>query len=107
MSKTETPLKYKVGDEVRIIADRAPLSSGKILRHKVNAVSNGTIRHIMSEKSLPYHVHFLHVSGKLTAWWFADKHLEDVDAVHPMPAPDYDLEDLELAQMIMDEMKDG
>lgn len=109
MSKTEIPSKSNVamGDPIRILCPCIPDTGIKIPEASLAIVTR------LNDKELEkFGGYCIHAKIQNTEWEYGGQDLgfRSTDfqlAFLPIMSSDFDLEDLELAQMIMDEMKDA
>lgn len=89
---------FAVGDKVLITATRIPSTNIPI-----PAGTNGEIARADFTQPLFYYVNYENTLGQ--GWWFADEHLEHLSGKNLMPELDMGLDEIHLAQEIMEGLR--
>ena len=87
-------MKFSVGDKVLILADHPPNMKGTI----IVPGTAGIITSCCYNQRLGY---YYHVSFNDGHYDFYEKELEFASEKYALPTPEFDLEDIELAEIIM------
>lgn len=98
---------YKIGDKVRILVDFVPSYSGvtdEPIRWQRYSQKTGVVTKIPDSRRFDCLVTFDEpLRTGHTSFYF---HAHQIELINPrMPQPEFDLEDIELAEMIMEDMK--
>lgn len=101
---------FKAGDKVKIISCWVSTVNGQYnVSRPIMPQSHGEIISINEyRRFLKYLIRFPDaLSGCVIQLHFSDHDIEALDKTYPLPEPEFDLEDIEFAEMIMDGMKDA
>ena len=92
---------FQIGDEVEIVTPRVPNREDDL----IPLGTIGKIKSLQNDSRLPYYVVYPGCTASVwghDGWWFGDIHLRLRKKVfHPMPSPEFDLDELELAEKII------